>query len=99
MHYLIPYFHSNVRYDVAFQAPYMGSLPQTSSMQSYSPYGMQAVAVPSTGVDGTIVSQPLPGVIPTALTTVAATQQKLARADRLEVGATRPVGSVYPGVV
>ncbi|KAK3104468.1 hypothetical protein FSP39_002639 [Pinctada imbricata] len=65
--------------------PYLaGSVPQSS--MPYSPYGVQTVAVPSSGVDGTtIVSQPMPGVIPTALTTVAATQPKLQRADRLEV--------------
>lgn len=56
-----------------------------SAVPFASPYvGVCAIPTSATGADGTVVSQQLQSVIPTPITTLAS-QQKLQRADRLEV--------------
>jgi hypothetical protein len=60
-------------------------MPPTSAMP-FNPYSVGVCAIPTScaGADGTVVSQQLQSVIPNPITTLAS-QQKLQRADRLEV--------------
>ncbi|XP_067668892.1 muscleblind-like protein 1 isoform X6 [Haliotis asinina] len=66
--------------------PYMSSAP-TSAVAAFNPYLNASMpgtmAVPGTGSEATVVTQQIPGVIPTPIQ--ASSQQKVARPDRLEV--------------
>ncbi|XP_071086211.1 protein muscleblind-like isoform X2 [Haliotis cracherodii] len=65
--------------------PYMSSAP-TSAVAAFNPYLNASMpgtmAVPGTGSEATVVTQQIPGVIPTPIQ--ASSQQKVARPDRLE---------------
>lgn len=52
------------------------------------------MAVPGTGSEATVVTQQIPGVIPTPIQ--ASSQQKVARPDRLEVGPPQLLLSLPP---
>ncbi|KAJ8310655.1 hypothetical protein KUTeg_012520 [Tegillarca granosa] len=68
--------------------PYLAGSVPTSAVPGYSPYistAMPTIAVQSgTGGDCSVVTQQIPGVISATIPSVTS-QQKVARADRLEV--------------
>lgn len=60
-------------------------MAQPQSAMQFNPYSVGVCAIPtSMASDGNLISQQLQNVIPTPITTLAS-QQKLQRADRLEV--------------
>lgn len=64
--------------------PYISTVP--TSAVAFSPYlnaAIPTVPVAGTGSEATVVSTQVPGVVPTAMPGTA--QQKVTRADRLEV--------------
>ncbi|XP_071165290.1 muscleblind-like protein 1 isoform X4 [Mytilus edulis] len=65
---------------------YVGQpMAQPQSAMQFNPYSVGVCAIPtSMASDGNLISQQLQNVIPTPITTLAS-QQKLQRADRLEV--------------